>query len=549
MDNHDLADRENAAKSADTEVLTYSQIKDLATGLQSAKPEPTAEAINGELRVGDWVIVKPDEDYGSLVGQVTAIDKLGSPEHDTDNPGDDVHVDFTRVEYPESFRDEYAATVNKTHHRADSFDDLALDDVIMAPEMLISLVGRDIEVTDELTQSYADAREWANNLLSAQFNDHEAELIARVERNYADFKQSLDVFSRGELIEMAAAIHAYSDAWSYMTSYHAFSDEEIEFYLKFSNPLEIVGDAWRERNIDLEDMSYTMDFVCEQKDQHLAQYALVTDAPLSHDSGLRRYMNVDVLDFLGKIAEKTILHYPKDWQIDRETLYRATSSDDLNDRRLVWHVCSFGTHLNSERDVFVIGSWAHGAMTDYRQNEPDMFGYVVEVTGRGEKGEVLGNVYEVGDYAEYANHIRDEALPCDTVTLTYSEAWGANAGRVMTVSRAQYDADRHNLMSESGDVVNVRYNPAYESQLQDVLRAERNTRMSYPIGSPEAHLQKVTAKLAEIRKPPEQEKPTSVKEKSAFDKALSRGKEKSDAYKAQKAGEPAADKKKHEERS
>jgi hypothetical protein len=309
-----------------------------------------------------------------------------------------------------------------------------------------------------------------------------------------------------------------------MTSYHAFSDEETEFYLQFSNPLEIVADAWRERNIDLEDMSYTMDFVYEQQDQHLAQYALMTDAPLSPDNGLRRFMNVDVLDFLGKIAEKTILHYPKDWQIDRETLYRATNSDDLNDRRLVWHVCSFGTHLQSERDVFVIGSGAHGTMTDYRQNEPDMFGYVVEVTGRGEKGEVLGNIYEVGDYAEYAKHLRDEALPCDTVTLTYSEAWGANAGRVMTVSRAQYDADRHNLMSESGDVVNVRYNPAYESQLQDVLRAERNTRMSYLIGSPEAHLQKLTAKLAEIRKPPEQEKHASGKEKSAFDKALSRGK-------------------------
>jgi hypothetical protein len=379
--------------------------------------------------------------------------------------------------------------------------------------------------------------------------DLEAELIARVERNYADFKQSLDVFSRGELVEMAATIHAYSDAWSYMTSYHAFSDEEIEFYLQFSNPLEIVGDAWRERNIDLEDVSYTMDFVYEQKDQHLAQYALMTDAPLSHDNDLRRFVDVDVLSFLGKIAEKTLITQPNDWQLDRETLYRATSSDDLNDRRLVWHVCSSGTHLEPERNVFVSGTWAYSCMTNYRDTDPDMFGYVVEVTGRGEKGEVIGNVYEVGDYSEYAKHIRDEALPYKTVTLTYSDEWGVNAGRVMTVKRVDFDRNSQDLLKLSGEVISARYNPAYESQLQDVLRAERNTRMSYPIGSPEAHLQKLTAKLAEIRKPPEQEKPAPVKEKSAFDKALSRGKEKSDAYKAQKAGEPAADKKKHEERS
>jgi len=379
--------------------------------------------------------------------------------------------------------------------------------------------------------------------------DLESALIERVEQNYADYKNSLLGFGKQELIDMAAAIHAYSDAWSYMTAYHAFSDEETAFYLQFKNPLEIVADAWRERNIDVGDVELTMENISERMDDFMQSYPLIDGADAPEDKGLRRFVGVDVLDFLGKIAEKTIIHHPNDWQIDREALYRATTSDDLNDRRLVWHVCSFGTHLQPERDVFVIGSAAHECMTNYRQDEPDMFGYIVEVTGRGEKGIVIGNVYEVGDYAEYAKHLRGEALPCESVTLTYSEEWGIKAGRIITVTRAEYDNDRHKLMSESGDVIGMKFSPAFESQLQDILQSERNTRTSYPIGSQEAHLQKITDKLAEIRKPPEQEKPAPAKEKSAFDRALNRGKEKSEAYKAQKSQEPAADKKKREERS
>ena len=86
-------------------------------------------------------------------------------------------------------------------------------------------------------------------------------------------------------------------------------------------------------------------------------------------------------DFLGMIAEKTIIHYPNDWNIDAESLEKAAKSDDPNEKRLVWHVCSTGTHLQNEREVYIRDSGPHGYMTDYHQNDPDMFGYVVEVTG------------------------------------------------------------------------------------------------------------------------------------------------------------------------
>jgi len=164
----------------------------------------------------------------------------------------------------------------------------------------------------------------------------------------------------------------------------------------------------------------------------------------------------------------------------------------------VWHVCSMGTHIKTERDVFISGTGAFAYMTDYRQNEPDMFGYIIEITGISE-GSIRGNVFETGNYAEYAKHIRETALPPDTVSLTYSDNWGKNAGKTVTVSRREYDDDRNRLMCESGDVTAVHWHPAKETDLTQLLLRERSERMAYPVGGMDAHLDMMTSKLVEIR--------------------------------------------------
>ncbi len=52
----------------------------------------TAQAINGEIKPGDYVFVKADEDYGLLVGQVKSIAKTRMPEHDAGSETDDIRV-------------------------------------------------------------------------------------------------------------------------------------------------------------------------------------------------------------------------------------------------------------------------------------------------------------------------------------------------------------------------------------------------------------------------------------------------------------------------
>jgi hypothetical protein len=225
--------------------------------------EVFASVINGKLYVGDWVIVKPDEDYGCLIGQVTAIDKFGTPEHDTDNQGDDIHVNLIAADYREHRLTEIAEDIGKLYGVPKHIDELPLDDVIMAPDMLISLAGVDLDRNNQILASCAEAAEFGNALHRRYFDEAETELIDRVEENHAEYLNSLAGFGASELIDMAATIHAYSDAYSYMTAWHGYSDDEVLFYLQFQNPLEIVAEKWRERNVDLDEMRFTMDFIAE----------------------------------------------------------------------------------------------------------------------------------------------------------------------------------------------------------------------------------------------------------------------------------------------
>ena len=230
-------------------------------------------------------------------------------------------------------------------------------------------------------------------------------------------------------------------------------------------------------------------------------YNIIREVNLLADHSLRRFMGVDLIDFLGKIANKVIIHYPQDFKHDIEILWKKALLENPSEQKLMWHCSSYGTHTLNEDEVFTENTGAYGYWVDYRSNEPDMMGYVIEVTGYHETDDtVVGNVYEVGDYSQHAAYVRQAALQLDSVSLTYSDNWGINAGKTITVPHSVYDKDRHRLMSESGDVVGIKYHPL-ENQLTmaERLRSEQRNRMCMQIGNTDEHLQKIDAKLAAIR--------------------------------------------------
>jgi len=97
--------------------------------------ELTTKCVNGILREDDRVISMPDDDYTCLIGRVTKINLLGTPEHadETDNETEDVHVNFLEFDYPQKRIKEIEDDFCGLYSQKKDLDDCGLDDVILNP--------------------------------------------------------------------------------------------------------------------------------------------------------------------------------------------------------------------------------------------------------------------------------------------------------------------------------------------------------------------------------------------------------------------------------
>jgi hypothetical protein len=234
------------------------------------------------LAVGDFVIVGGGEEYAGFTGQVKEIIPLGSPGHDTGNSTDDIVVDLSVMDYSDSMKAEITAFMSELGYEVSTYGDVSIDSVILAPGDLIRITGDErLQYEQALTESLESAGSVGDMLSTQHCNRLNAALIDRVEQNYADYTKSLENFGTSELIDMAAAIHAHSDAYSYMIAYRGYDERELSYYLQFESPLEIVADHWRERQSDLEDMTFALDFLNEPERRKLALevYPLYAEKP------------------------------------------------------------------------------------------------------------------------------------------------------------------------------------------------------------------------------------------------------------------------------
>jgi len=113
--------------------------------------------------------------------------------------------------------------------------------------------------------------------------------VERVNQNLADYHDQLSGFGNRELIDMAGKISTMADAHYYMTESHDFSDEELDFYLQFQNPLEVISDYWAMRRNDISDMSFALGDISQDRQTLLTIYPLIEEATLNTGSSLRRY--------------------------------------------------------------------------------------------------------------------------------------------------------------------------------------------------------------------------------------------------------------------
>lgn len=181
---------------------------------------------------------------------------------------------------------------------------------------------------------------------------------------------------------------------------------------------------------------------------------------------MQKFENVDILACLDAVMKQNTGFYQSDFEIDKKIIHEAAASPDREDRTLLWLSRPSGTHCFRERDVFLkdtrpYNTWKfHGEQTRDR-----ILAYAVELTGR-ERGKIRGNLYEL-DYAAHFRHIREQALPADTVTLFYERGERSQpTGKYFSGSPdPQY-----------GAFLRFEVQPNAPEALRDLLQEERRSR-------------------------------------------------------------------------
>ena len=134
---------------------------------------PTAQAINGEVRRGDYVIAIDNNDYSYLVGEVVEVLKHGTPEHaaETNNDTDSVHVNFKAFPYPPWREIDITEYFNALYCSNETmlYDELSLDDVIMAPDMLIRITEQGEDKIKQFVGDYDEAKAFCDGIISNLF--------------------------------------------------------------------------------------------------------------------------------------------------------------------------------------------------------------------------------------------------------------------------------------------------------------------------------------------------------------------------------------------
>lgn len=227
---------------------------------------------NGELQPGDMVLSTANNDYALMVGTVLAVEKKGTPEHSTDNPGDDIHVNFTIAEYTQNRLVEIDRMLGGLYGRPTTpgvWPPIDVDDAIMSPDMLYRITGIGREELDAILDSEASAAAYVEKLEAelhekpARAASHEpdvsdddpfaaleAQLTQRLDENLGAYFNTLRGRDAQELANMTAKIAAVTGAHYYLSKIHNFDTSELEYLLQFQDPLSVVADAFEVSGID-----------------------------------------------------------------------------------------------------------------------------------------------------------------------------------------------------------------------------------------------------------------------------------------------------------
>jgi hypothetical protein len=212
-----------------------------------------SKSLNGDIMPGDLVLSGPDSDYPYLVGTVLGIDKVGSADHDTDNLGDDVHVNFMSNDYSERRMGEIDKGLAEMYgDPLRTLNSYPLDDVIMAPEMLIRIDGIHTKDYYAILDSLDKAAAYFGNVLANLSAERAVtkptfeRLVDKLGAELGEYHAELLTKSKENIIGEAYIAASMSDAFFSLTEELELTDAQITVLLEADSPLQDVAEALRD---------------------------------------------------------------------------------------------------------------------------------------------------------------------------------------------------------------------------------------------------------------------------------------------------------------
>jgi hypothetical protein len=72
----------------------------------------------------------------------------------------------------------------------------------------------------------------------------ETRLLQRIDRNYADYREKIARMDLQGIFQKAVEIASTKEMYEYLNDRHQFEPEQLDYMLRFQNPLEVLRDQY-----------------------------------------------------------------------------------------------------------------------------------------------------------------------------------------------------------------------------------------------------------------------------------------------------------------
>lgn len=140
----------------------------------------------------------------------------------------------------------------------------------------------------------------------------------RIECNYEGFKaETLQILDKEDIFELAGRISAVEDAFSQIMDYEWLTENEIDYLLKFENPLEMIADFLELRRCETEFADSLDDLFdnCENEENYISMELADELREKYGDIPFKEAVTLEIIE-LGKKLEELKNCYDRGIDID-----------------------------------------------------------------------------------------------------------------------------------------------------------------------------------------------------------------------------------------